>query len=177
MDEGCNVSNRLWIGQMVFVREVLHADIPAAIVLIVHELLRKEGYVLSGDASHPAIAGTAALVRSYYPELGAAAVARRLELTAAQLGVAVPNTEIGYGVIDPFEAVSQMLPAGARTTGSPDSAEAGIRLPRPRPPDTWPDTAAMAVCGLVALAVIAALACAHVTRTTRTLGGWTNSPG
>jgi subtilisin family serine protease len=116
------------------------------------------------------VAGTAALVRSYYPELGARAVGRRLELTAGQLGVAVPNPEIGYGVIDPYEAVSQMLPAGTRTRGgSHDSADAGIRLPRPQPVDTWPATAAMMVCGLVALAVIVGLACAHVARSSRSL--------
>lgn len=111
------------------------------------------------------IAGAAALVRSYYPNLDAASVARRLEMTAGQLGVAVPNFEVGYGVIDPYDAVSQLLPARAR--GSHVRADAGIRLPRLARADTWPISAAMLVCGLTALAVIGVLACAHVIRSAR----------
>jgi type VII secretion-associated serine protease mycosin len=116
------------------------------------------------------VAGAAALVRAYYPSLSPAAVTRRLELTAGQYGVTVPDDEVGYGVVDPYEAVSQFVPAGVSSAGSGPSAQAGLRLPRPRPPDTWPGTASVLLCGLVTLLVIAALAGAHIVRTGRRRG-------
>jgi len=117
------------------------------------------------------VAGAAALVRAYYPDLGPASVARRLEITAGQLGVAVPNFEIGYGVIDPYDAVSQFLPASPRAGRTHVRTDARLRLPRLVPADTWPFSAAMVVCGLMALAVIGALACAHVIRSAHTRTG------
>jgi membrane-anchored mycosin MYCP len=111
------------------------------------------------------VAGAAALVRAYYPDLSAASVVRRLELTASQFGVAVPNFVVGYGVVDPYQAVSQFLPASSRPGGPLASTPAGLRLPRPKVFDTRPGSASALLSVLVALAVIAALACAHVVRT------------
>lgn len=116
------------------------------------------------------VAGAAALVRGYYPRLDPAAVVRRLEVTADQIGMAVPNAQIGYGVIDPFEAVSQLLPVSARPSGAHGLADAGVRLPALKPADTWPVTAALMVCGLAAVAVIGGLAFAHVVRSGRSRG-------
>lgn len=116
------------------------------------------------------VAGAAALVRSYYPKLDPASVAQRLEMTAGPLGTSVPNPLVGYGVVDPYAAVSQLFPARDALARSRRPADAGIRLPRLKPADTWPAGAAMAVCGLVALAVIGALACAHVVRSHRSAG-------
>jgi len=56
------------------------------------------------------VAGTAALVRSYYPGLSAAQVVRRLELTADPPGTAVPSPEVGDGIVSPYNAVTTILP-------------------------------------------------------------------
>ena len=47
------------------------------------------------------VAGTAALVRSYYPQLSAAEVVHRLEVTADRPGVTLPDPQVGYGTVDP----------------------------------------------------------------------------
>lgn len=55
----------------------------------------------------PFVAGTAALVRAYYPDLSAAEVAERLIATAD----APPggwSKEFGYGVVNPYQAVASL---------------------------------------------------------------------
>lgn len=56
------------------------------------------------------VAGTAALVRSAYPDLDAAAVAHRIMATADGSSAGVPDRRIGWGTIDPDAAVSTFLP-------------------------------------------------------------------
>jgi len=106
------------------------------------------------------VAGTAALVRGYRPTLTADQVRRRLATTADRAGAGRPDRQYGYGVVDPYSAVTAILPdeAGPRPGGR---APAGLILPRPPSPDTGPTTAALevlgAVAGLVVLAAIASL--------------------
>ncbi|QSB15318.1 S8 family serine peptidase [Natronosporangium hydrolyticum] len=51
------------------------------------------------------VAGTAALVRSYHPELSAAQVAHRLFATAAPAPEAAVSPRYGYGIVHPYGAV------------------------------------------------------------------------
>jgi len=55
------------------------------------------------------VAGTAALVRSAYPDLDAAAVAHRIKATADGASAGVPDRRIGWGTIDPDAAVSAVV--------------------------------------------------------------------
>jgi len=50
-----NVHDGLWINQMVLVREMLHPDVPTAIMTIIHQLFGNNRDVLSGDAGNTAI--------------------------------------------------------------------------------------------------------------------------
>jgi membrane-anchored mycosin MYCP len=116
------------------------------------------------------VAGTAALVRSYYPNLSAAQVVQRLELTADQPGTALPNPEVGYGIVDPYTALTTVLPqesGGQAPTVPPAPA---IHLPPQVPPDTWPLIGALIVCGLVAAALVTGGVAAHIVKHGRRRG-------
>ncbi|WP_395474525.1 type VII secretion-associated serine protease mycosin [Saccharopolyspora spinosa] len=56
------------------------------------------------------VAGTAALVRSYRPTLTAAEVRHRLLTTADHPGSTLPDRALGFGVVDPYAALSTLLP-------------------------------------------------------------------
>ncbi|HUD37602.1 MAG TPA: type VII secretion-associated serine protease mycosin [Streptosporangiaceae bacterium] len=120
------------------------------------------------------VAGTAALVRSYYPNLSAAQVGQRLELTADQPGTALPNPEVGYGIVDPYTALTTVLPqeSGGQAPAVPPAP--AIHLPPQVPPDTWPLTAALIVCGLVLGGLLTGGIVVHITRHGRR-NGWRSS--
>lgn len=122
---------------------------------------------ISGDGAALAtafVAGTAALVRSYYPHLSAAGVVHRLEVTADQPGVTLPDPQVGYGTVDPYTAVTTVLPEEAG--GLPPNVPAArpLRLPPLRPPNTWPVTAALLICLGVAAGLAIGAAAAHIRR-------------
>ncbi|MER5334528.1 S8 family serine peptidase [Micromonospora sp. NPDC002717] len=52
------------------------------------------------------VAGTAALLRSYRPELSAAEVVRRIESTAHRTAVDGHHPQLGWGMVDPYRAVA-----------------------------------------------------------------------
>ena len=122
---------------------------------------------ISGDGAALAtafVAGTAALVRGYYPHLSAAGVVHRLEVTADQPGVTLPDPQVGYGTVDPYTAVTTVLPE--ESGGLPPNVPAArpLRLPPPRPPDTWPVTAAVLICIGVVAGLAAGGGAAHIRR-------------
>ncbi|GAA3053974.1 hypothetical protein GCM10020229_77040 [Kitasatospora albolonga] len=69
-----------------------------------------------GNGTSPAtafVSGTAALLRAKYPQLTAGQIANRLVKSAkAPAGVTVPDQHYGYGVVRPYEALTQDIPAG-----------------------------------------------------------------
>jgi hypothetical protein len=71
------------------------------------------GHVSGSGAGYAAafVAGAAALVRSYYPSLSAAEVKKRLLLSAEHPGKSVPDSIAGYGVVNPYAAVTMSMPA------------------------------------------------------------------
>jgi type VII secretion-associated serine protease mycosin len=121
------------------------------------------------------VAGTAALVRSYYPQLSAAQVVHRLEVTADQPGTALPNAQVGYGTVDPYTAVTTVLPEESGGLPPPAQAARAPLLPPPAAPDTWPAIAALLVCTLTAAAIAAAVTAVHVVRHGRRRG-WRPPP-
>jgi len=84
----------------------------------------------------PFVAGLAALVRSAYPDLTAAQVRRRIEITAGDPAGNLPDTRLGWGTIDPVAALTDVLPD---ETSKPASAKPTAAMPAlalPPPPDT-----------------------------------------
>jgi membrane-anchored mycosin MYCP len=71
-----------------------------------------EGHLTDDGTSYstPFVAAAAALVRAYYPKLSAAQVKRRLELTADHPPGPLPDLEVGWGVVNPYRAVTAVLP-------------------------------------------------------------------
>ncbi|MEV0129689.1 S8 family serine peptidase [Dactylosporangium sp. NPDC050688] len=65
------------------------------------------------------VAGTVALVREAHPELGPDAVAARLAATATPAGDRAPSHEYGAGIVNPYNAVTDQLPAPAASAGLP----------------------------------------------------------
>jgi membrane-anchored mycosin MYCP len=113
------------------------------------------------------VAGTAALVRSYYPQLSAAQVVQRLELTASPPGTSVPSPLVGYGVVSPYNAVTTVLPQESGGSAPAVPPAPPLRLPAEQHPDTWPLTAAILVFAAVVVAMIIAVASVHMVRSGR----------
>lgn len=76
----------------------------------------------------PYVAGVAALVRSYYPRLTAAQVIRRIEATADHPPGALPDPQLGWGEVNPYAAVTAVLPGEQGGTAAP-AAPAAVRVP------------------------------------------------
>jgi type VII secretion-associated serine protease mycosin len=83
----------------------------------------------------PFVAGAAALVREYHPELSAAQVKNRLEATANRPPTEVPDPGLGWGTVNIMAAVTAVLPE--ETTGKTDSmvAPPPAAAPNVQPPD------------------------------------------
>ncbi|HEY9244356.1 MAG TPA: S8 family serine peptidase [Streptosporangiaceae bacterium] len=102
------------------------------------------------------VSGVAALVRSAYPRLPAAAVVRRIEATAD----GPTGAHTGAGMVNPVQAVTAVVPAAA-------AQPAGPPVPVPQPPAQNRVTRTMALSIAGAAAALAALvitAAAVVTR-------------
>lgn len=110
------------------------------------------------------VAGAAALLRAYRPELTPAQVATRLAGTADRPTTTGRDPHLGWGVIDPYQALTSTRPLTAPGSAPPVRSEriAPAAAPGRRPtPDRWPGV--LAVVGLAA-AVTAGLAVAATRR-------------
>ncbi len=103
--------------------------------------------------STPFVAGTAALVRAYYPNLSAAQVTHRLETTADRPPGTVPDPQVGWGVVNPYRAVTTVLPEeyGAGPVRTPLPSVAAIHRDAP---DTAAGDAAIGFTMAIGLAVV-----------------------
>jgi membrane-anchored mycosin MYCP len=83
------------------------------------------------------VAGTAALVLGYRPQLTEAQLFARLEATAYHPGSEMPDAQVGYGTVDPVDAVTEELPqesaAGGRGAAPPHRTAPGSSLVMPPP--------------------------------------------
>ncbi|OLF17628.1 S8 family serine peptidase [Actinophytocola xanthii] len=97
------------------------------------------------------VAGAAALVRDYHPTLSAPEVAARLRDTADQPSTSLPNKLVGYGIVNPFAAVT-VVP----NTDSPATppAELRVEVPRHATPDPVPISRALWFAGGIAAAAL-----------------------
>ncbi|GGV20634.1 hypothetical protein GCM10010495_39940 [Kitasatospora herbaricolor] len=94
------------------------------------------------------VAGTAALVLGYRPELTAAQLLDRLKATAYHPGTALPDARLGYGTVDPLAAVSALLPGARNGAAAQPPARAGTAVAAVGPPAARPaDGQAVAVAG------------------------------
>ena len=73
------------------------------------------------------VTGVAALVRSYLPGLTAQQVVQRIEATADHPPGALPATGLGWGEVDPYAAVTAVLPSSGQSAAVPQAALAPHR--------------------------------------------------
>jgi type VII secretion-associated serine protease mycosin len=67
----------------------------------------------------PYVTATAALVWSRYPSLTAAQVRQRLYATADRMGAGAPDASSGWGIVDPYAALTSVSTPAPATTQSP----------------------------------------------------------
>ncbi len=120
------------------------------------------------------VAGTAALVLAYRPELTVDQLTHRLTATAYHPGTTLPDARLGYGTVDPVAAVTAVLPqeSGATPLAAPPPGAAML------PPAARSAAApqALAVAG-GALAVVVAVALAAVVLPRGRRAGWRPQAG
>nr|WP_322975628.1 S8 family serine peptidase [Streptomyces sp. NBC_00162] len=118
-----------------------------------------KGHFTASGPSYAAalVAGTAALVLGYRPELSGEALAHRLRATASGPGGRLPDPLQGYGPVDPVAAVTAVLPEEQQggAPGLPGRARAsapGVVMPPAPGPSAagpaWLVTAAAFAVGL-----------------------------
>lgn len=106
------------------------------------------------------VAGVAALVRAYHPDLTGDQVVTRLTLTAHRPSTGGHDPRRGWGVIDAYAALASTLPASAGAPGSvPSASVPPAVIPAAAPSHPASGTAA----GTIALAGVAFAAAAGVT--------------
>ncbi|MFL6074866.1 MAG: type VII secretion-associated serine protease mycosin [Mycobacteriales bacterium] len=113
------------------------------------------------------VSGVAALVQAYRPGLTPAQVAHRIEATADHAATAVPDARWGWGVVNPYAAVTAVLPeeSGAGPAASPASS---VSPYDPPPADHTTAAAALALGGAGAvLAVLVPMTAVTVRRIRR----------
>lgn len=95
------------------------------------------GHVVAQGTSFasPFVAGTAALVRARYPKLTAGQVKRRLEATADRPGMNVPDPQVGWGVVNPYAAVTAVLPEESSGKSTVDTRPVVVPPPNRAAPD------------------------------------------
>lgn len=123
----------------------------------------------------PYVAGTAALVRARFPALSAKQVVQRVKATAHTPAGGWSPT-VGYGMVDPVAAVSDVLPADV-TAQSARNGAAQVAPPVPAlAPNTTPRTVAFAGSAAALAAVLVTFAVLDATRRhrRRTAGGPTH---
>jgi hypothetical protein len=118
------------------------------------------------------VAGAAALLRSYRPDLSPAQIAARLTLTASRPAGGGHDGHIGWGVVDAYAAVSATLPAdvagpGAAPVVAPQSVAAAARSAPVVSPYRWAGIAAV-----LAVLVAGAIAIGAVTVRRGRARGW-----
>ncbi|WP_410586387.1 type VII secretion-associated serine protease mycosin [Amycolatopsis sp. lyj-23] len=117
------------------------------------------GHWLGSGTSYaaPFVAGVAALVRAYHPNLTAKQVKRRLELTADHPAATPPDPGFGWGAVNAVAAVTTVIPEESGATG-PVVTAAPAPLPPVRPVPGDGSTVALAAAITVpALALLALL--------------------
>ncbi|KFU75672.1 peptidase S8 [Amycolatopsis lurida NRRL 2430] len=118
---------------------------------------RGAGHWLGSGTSYsaPFVAGAAALVRAYHPELTAKQVKRRLELTADHPAAALPDPGFGWGFVNVMAAVSTVLPEESGARLPVVTAE---QAPLPPIPPVAGHGSVVALVAAISVPVLAALA-------------------
>ncbi len=115
----------------------------------------------------PIVSGVVALMLQTDPSLTPAEVKTRLEMTADPPNTAVPDSRIGYGIVNPMRAVAG-VPRPATRNPDADVVLPVDPLPTPEEPDMGPAVIAVSVgIGALVLASVGLVAALAVPAATR----------
>lgn len=135
----------------------------------------KIGYLANQQGTSyaaPVVAGTAALVRAAHPSLTAAQVVSRIEATAdAPPGFSVPSSSYGYGIVNPYLAVTAIRDDSASIAPTSKPSEIAPLPPGPKADRHLQHLALATGLILLGLAVLAGLIAAIIRR-----GSWFTGP-
>ncbi len=150
-----------------------HVDVAAPGVRIAGPAAAGGGFLFSAEGgtsfATAYVAGLAALVRAYDPQLRPAEVAMRITSTAAH----PPNgwnPEVGHGVVDPSRAVGVLPPGEALAQGPAPDGQLAAPV-RPQTTDDGTGTVALWVAIAGALATLSVIVAVPVVRRGRTRYG------
>lgn len=126
------------------------------------------GYLKSDGTSFaaPFVTGTVALVRAAHPKMTAAQVRSRIEATADPPPATVPDSRYGYGIVNPYLAVTAIREDTPATSTARPAPPLPARASVP-PPDRHLAHVALAVAIVLLGLTVLAVAGAAVLRGTR----------
>lgn len=103
----------------------------------------------------PLVTGLAALILERYPNLSPAQVKHRLEATADPPPGAVPDPKLGYGIVNPYRALTMAISDEQQPTQSPTQVEPPQHPDdRPKPDNTVRNIAIGVAGGIAALTLL-----------------------
>lgn len=130
---------------------------PGASILAPNPVQDAYAYQDGTSFAAPFVAATAALVRERFPRLSAEEVVNRIEATADRPGVTVPDPSYGYGVVNPYLALTAVRDdTRVVPEERPPVPVAAPDLPPP-PDRTLQNIAYGAAAGLLGIAIIAVI--------------------
>jgi type VII secretion-associated serine protease mycosin len=115
------------------------------------------------------VSAVAALVLAYHPGLSPAQVAHRIEATAVHPAAALPDGLLGWGTLDPYQAVTAVLPEEGGATAAAQ-AVTRVALAHPAPVDDRTEINALRLAVSGAALVVAIALTALVSRRIRGRG-------
>lgn len=120
----------------------------AVISLRAHDNSGKPGLFLSNGTSFaaPFVTGLAALIKSYYPDLSPAEIKARIVGTTDRPSTNLPSEKLGWGVINPVNAMTAVLPEKPRNSSGPVVQRLDT-IPRPAVSDLPTRNSALAIFG------------------------------
>jgi subtilisin family serine protease len=108
----------------------------------------------------PLVTGVAALILQRYPGLTPAQVKQRLELSADPPAGSVPDPRLGYGIVNPYRALTMSI-AGEQPTPRPGET---VRPPLPADQRPRPDTTVRDAALVVATVAVSGTLLATIVR-------------
>lgn len=113
----------------------------------------------------PIVAGAAALVMEHFPKMSAAQVKRRLEVTADAPPAAVPDAQLGWGIVNPFRALTDPMvgePSQAAVPAPPGGATPRSPYEREKPDHTNRNVAIAIAAGSIGAVLVAGVVAASL---------------
>ena len=111
------------------------------------EIKQRQGYRIETGTSFatPLVAGLVALMLQKEPGLTPGQIRARLQASADPPMGQIPDKQLGFGIINPVQALTKPMPSTGVFTGQDQTRASAPPLPSPVEPDPFPKVVAVAV--------------------------------